>query len=99
MRVLKVLAAAIGSLLGGALPVILVTVYVKTVGKPADPSGLGLFLGIAIPAGFVGGSVVVGLVWDYTFGGRYRPPSGPVLTPEAEKDARAKFMPNSDQHD
>jgi len=96
MDALKSLMIVIVSLVGLFLPVVLVTAYALTIGENTHPAILGLVGGIAALAGHKGGAVAVDFAWRRFFEGRNRPPGGPALTKDAERDARAKFQPSSD---
>jgi len=96
MDALKSLMIVIVSLVGLFLPVVLVSAYALTISENTHPAILGLVGGIAALAGYKGGAVAVDFAWRRFFEGRNRPPGGPALAPNAERDARAKFLPSID---
>jgi len=92
MDVVKaVVASVVGALVGGAAAVLLVTTCTYTVGMPDDVGVAFSIGGFSVIGGILGGAVLGGYLY------RLQEQKGaPMLTPDAEKKARAKFMPSSD---
>ena len=94
MRVFAVLGTVlIGAFAGGAAAVFFISTCVNAVGIPNQLLDSALLIGaVSVLAGAGIGGGVVYRFWDT----RKRKSRPHLLTPDAEKDARAKFMPSSD---